>query len=68
MRALCLEFGIALKQGAGLSKLSLPLVLDDGSNDLSSAMRKLLTDLFADLQRLKPRIDGVTREIAAVGD
>lgn len=30
MRALCLEFGIALKQGAGLSKLSLPLVLDDG--------------------------------------
>ncbi|SCY84708.1 hypothetical protein SAMN03159288_04649 [Rhizobium sp. NFACC06-2] len=47
MRAFCLEYGIALRQGAGLFKLDLPQALEDHSNDLSSAMRKLLADLFA---------------------
>lgn len=68
MRAFCLEYGIALRQGAGLFKLDLPMVLDDLSNDLSPAMRKLLTDLFADLRRLEQRISDVTREIAAIAD
>ena len=68
MRAFCLEYGIALRQGAGLFKLDLPLVLDDESNDLSPAMRSLLGDLFADLRRLEQRIDQVTREIAAIAD
>lgn len=58
----------ALRQGVGLFKLDLPLVLDDASNDLSPAMRKLLTDLFADLRRLEQRISDVTREIAAIAD
>jgi len=51
MRAFCVEYGIALRQGAGLFKLDLPQVLENQSNDLSSAMRKLLTDLFADLRQ-----------------
>ena len=68
MRAFCLKYGIALRQGAGLFKLDLPLVLDDVSNDLSPAMRRLLGDLFADLRRLEQRIDQVTREIAAIAD
>jgi transposase len=50
MRAFCLEYGIALRQGAGLFKLDLPVVLDDASNDLLPAMRRLLGDLFADLR------------------
>lgn len=66
MRAFCLEYGIALRQGAGLFKLDLPLVLDDLSNDLTPAMRKLLVDLFADLRQLEQRINDVTREIAAI--
>ncbi|MBP2613439.1 IS110 family transposase, partial [Agrobacterium pusense] len=49
MRAFCLEYGIALRQGAGLFKVDLPHAVEDQSNDLSSAMRKLLADLFADL-------------------
>lgn len=53
MRAFCLEYGTALRQGAGLFKLDLPLVLNDVSNDLSPAMRNLLTDLFEDLRRLE---------------
>jgi len=66
MRAFCLEYGIALRQGAGLFKLDLPQVLEDQSNDLSSAMRKLLADLFADLRQLEQRIGDITREIEAI--
>lgn len=40
MRAFCLEYGIALGQGAGLFKLDLSQVLDDVSNYLSPAMRR----------------------------
>lgn len=68
MRAFCLEYGIALRQGAGLFKLDLPLVLDDLPNDLSPAMRKLLVDLIANLRQLEQRINDVTREIAAIAD
>ncbi len=53
--AFCLEYGITLRQGAGLFKLDLPQVLEDKSNDLSSAMRKL-----------EQRIGDVTREIEAI--
>ena len=66
MRAFCLEYGIALRQGAGLFKLDLPQVLEDQSNDLTSAMRKLLADLFADLRQLEQRISDITREIEAI--
>lgn len=57
-----------MRQGAGLFKLDLPLVLDDLSNDLSPTMRKLLVDLFADLRQLEQHINDVTREIAASAD
>lgn len=53
MRAFCLEYGVALRQGAGLFKLDLPKALKDPANDLSLAMRKLLGDLFDDLRQLE---------------
>jgi len=62
MRAFCLEYGIVLRQGAGLFKVGLPQAVEDQSNDLSSAMRKL----FADLRQLEQRIGDVTREIEAI--
>lgn len=68
MRAFCLEYGVALRQGAGLFKLDLPEALKDPVNDLSSAMRKLLGELFDDLRQLEKRIADVTREIEAIAD
>jgi transposase len=53
MRAFCLEYGVPLRQGAGLFKLHLPHALNDEENDLSPAMRRLLGDLYADLSRLE---------------
>ena len=66
MRAFCLEYGVAIRQGAGVFKLDLPRILIDQGNDLSPAIRRLLADLFGDLHRLEERIAEVTREIEAL--
>ncbi|WP_026605518.1 IS110 family transposase [Methylocapsa acidiphila] len=68
MRAFCLEYGVAIRQGVGVFKLDLPRVLADEQNDLTPTMRRLLGDLFDDLRRLEERIAAVTKENeAAVG-
>jgi len=63
VRAFCLEYGVAIRQGAGVFRLDLPRVLADETNDISSAMRRMLTELFEDVVGLDRRIAGVTREI-----
>jgi transposase len=63
MRAFCLEYGVAIRQGAGVFKIDLPRVIADESNDLTPTMRRLLAELFEDLGRLEKRIAEVTREI-----
>ena len=65
MRALCIEYGIAFRQGVGLFKRDFPAVVGDDSNDLSDGMRRILTDLFDDLAILEQRIADVSREIEA---
>ena len=66
MRAFCLEYGVAIRQGAGVFKLDLPRILEDQSNDLSPAIRRLLAELLEDLHRLEGRIAEITREIEAL--
>jgi transposase len=63
MRAFCLEYGIAMHQGAGRFKADLPRVLADEANDLTPAMRRLLTRLSEDVRALEARIAEVTGEI-----
>ncbi|MGY3387662.1 transposase [Bradyrhizobium sp. USDA 3311] len=66
MRAFCLEYGIAIHQGAGKCKADLPRVLADESNDLTSAMRRILASTFDELRQLELRIAEVNREIEAI--
>jgi transposase len=63
VRAFCLEYGVAIRQGAGVFRLDLPRALADEGNDLTSAMRRMLADLFDDVGRLDQRIAGVSREV-----
>jgi transposase len=65
MRAFCIEYGVALHQGAGKFKADLPRALANNFNDLTPPARRLLSDLFDDLARLEQRIAEVTREIEA---
>lgn len=66
MRAFCLEQGTAIHQGAGKFKADLPRVLANEENDLTAMMRRLLADLFDDLQKLELRIADMSREIEAI--
>jgi transposase len=52
MRAFCLEYGIAIHQGAGKFKADLPRILADESNDLTSAMRRILASTFDERSNL----------------
>jgi transposase len=63
MRAFCLEYGIAIRQGVGVFKLDLPRIIADAANDLTAAMRQLLQDLYDDLKSSEKRIADITREI-----
>jgi len=65
MRAMCIEFGVAIHQGIGKFKADMPRVLSNEANDLTPMMRRLLADLLDDLRRLEERIACVTREIEA---
>jgi hypothetical protein len=60
------EYGVAIRQGAGLFKSDLPRVIADEWNDMTPTMRRLLNELFEDLMRLEKRIAEVTREIEAL--
>src|SRR5665213_1504065 len=40
VRAFCLEYGVAIRQGVGAFRLDLPRVLADETNDLTPAMRR----------------------------
>jgi transposase len=66
MRAFCLEYGVAMRNGAGMFRLELPKVVADDSNDLTPAMRRLLTDLWQDLKGVDGRIAALTHEIEAI--
>jgi transposase len=63
MRAFCLEYGVAIRQGTGVFRLDLPWALAEENNDLTPAMRRMLTELFDDMGRLDQRIANATREI-----
>lgn len=65
-RAFYLEYGIAMRQGAGVFRIDLPRVLADEANSLTPAMRRMLSDLFDDVLRLDERVAGVTRELEGI--
>lgn len=68
MRAFCLEYGIAMRAGAGVFKLDMREVLATESNELTPAMRQLLADLWVDLAALETRIAAVSAQIKALAD
>ena len=57
MRGFLLEFGIAIRQGAGVFRLDVPRVLGDEENELPPSMRTLLGDLWNDFKLLEIRIE-----------
>jgi transposase len=61
IRAFCLEYGIAMRKGAGLLKLDVATALDNHANDLTPAMRALVASLMDDYRALDVRIQSLDR-------
>lgn len=66
MRSFCLEYGLAMHQGAGKFKADLPRVLADLGNDLTPTMRRLLASVFEDMLHVEKRLQEVNHEIEAI--
>jgi transposase len=63
IRAFCLEYGIAIHQGAGKFKAAIGNVIADEANELTPSMRGLLTGLWDEFQLLDRRLTDVTRQV-----
>lgn len=68
MRGLLLEYGIALRNGAGAFKLDLPRVLEAADNELTPVMRQLVSMLRQHLEELECHIQTLSNEISALAD
>jgi transposase len=63
IRALLLERGIAVRQGARFLQAALPEILSRNSELLSPRMLGAITDLSGDLRHLNSRLEEITSEI-----
>lgn len=63
IRGFLLEFGIPIRQGAGVFRIDMPRVLGDEDNELPPSMRQLLADLWNDFKELENRIEKITQQI-----
>jgi transposase len=63
IRALLLERGIAVRQGARFLRPALPDILGRQAELLSTHMVRVITDLSGDLRHLDERLDDLTAEI-----
>ena len=68
MRAFCLEYGIAMRPGAGVFTLDMARILADEANDLTSMMRALLQELWDEFVIVDTRLPAVSRQVEAIAD
>lgn len=68
MRAFCLEYGIAMRQGAGVFKIDIARVIGDESNDLTPMMRAMLKELWDEFALIDARMTAVSRQIEAIAE
>lgn len=68
MRAFCLEYGIAMRQGAGIFKIDISRVIADESNDLTPMMRAILKELWDEFVLIDTRLAAVTRQVESIAE
>jgi transposase len=66
IRAFCLEYGVAIRQGTGMFKIEIASIIADETNDLTPMMRALLQELWNEFQAVDTRLAVVTRNVEAL--
>jgi len=62
-RGLLGEYGVVMPLGISVLKKNIPLILEDGENELTMMTRELLQELYEELTALEARISKFTKRI-----
>ena len=66
MRGLLLEYGIIIPQGIGNLKKKIPLILEDGENELTLEFRELLLELYEELTRYFEKVEHYDKKLKSI--
>jgi transposase len=68
IRGLLMEYGIIIPKGINYVKKSIPSLLEDAENTLSSSFRELLRELYEEMVHLNERIESLERKLKGISD
>ena len=57
IRGLLMEYGVVIPQGISYVRKQIPLILEDGENELTFLFREMLSELYEEMVHLDERID-----------
>jgi transposase len=66
IRGLLMEYGLIIPQGISYVRKSIPLMLEDGDNELTFLFRELLADLYNEMIHLDERIKNLENKLEAI--
>jgi len=66
IRGLLMEYGLIIPQGISYVRKSIPLMLEDGDNELTFMFRELLADLYHEMVHLDERIKNLENKLEAI--
>jgi len=66
IRGLLMEYGLIIPQGISYVRKSIPLILEDGDNELTFMFRELLADLYNEMIHLDERIKNLENKLEAI--
>lgn len=66
IRGLLMEYGLIIPQGISYVRKSIPLMLEDGDNELTFMFRELLADLYNEMVHLDERIKNLENKLEAI--
>ncbi|MCW8334896.1 IS110 family transposase [Vibrio paucivorans] len=66
IRGLLMEYGVIVPKGVVHVRKSIPLILEDASNELTPMFRELLSELYDEVLHLDNRISAIERKLEAI--
>lgn len=66
IRGLLMEYGLIIPKGISYVRKSIPLMLEDGENELTVMFRELLADLYHEMIHLDERIKNLENKLEAL--
>jgi len=66
LRGILQEYGIAIARGYSSLRQTLPMILEDAENELTSMTREIVSEIYEELQELDKRLDQYNKKIEMI--